>query len=87
MSTSCQCSAILVRGADDFDETFEFNQADRDRLGTDALCYVNADNHDAFTRIVIPDVDTAGFDWSFLLRAIQSGDQLTLIQADIGRSC
>ena len=26
-------TAILVRGADDFDETFEYNQADRDRLG------------------------------------------------------
>ena len=75
-------TAILVRGADDFDETFEFNQADRDRLGTDALCYVNADDHDAFTRIVIPDFDTAGFDWSFILRGLQAGDQLTLIQKD-----
>ena len=35
-----------------------------------------------FTRIVIPDVDTAGFDWSFILRGLQSGDQLTLIQKD-----
>jgi surface protein len=76
--------AILVRGADGFDETFEYEQADRDRLGTDALCYVNADDHDAFTRIVIPDFDTAGFDWSFLIRAIRPGDQLTLIQSDIG---
>ena len=74
--------AILVRGADGFDETFEYEQADRDRLGTDALCYVNADNHDAFTRIVIPDLDTADFDWSFILRALQAGDQLTLIQKD-----
>ena len=75
-------TAILVRGADDFDETFEFNQADRDRLGTNALCYVNADDHDDFTRIVIPDFDTAGFDWSFILRGLQAGDQLTLIQKD-----
>ena len=74
--------AILVRGADDFDENFEYNQADRDRLGTDALCYVNADDHDTFTRIVIPDFDTAGFDWSFILRGLQAGDQLTLIQKD-----
>jgi hypothetical protein len=74
--------AILVRGADNFDETFEFEQADRDRLGTDALCYVNADDHDAFSRIVIPGVDTANFDWTFLLRALQAGDQLTLIQKD-----
>ena len=75
-------TAILVRGADDFDETFEFNQADRDRLQTNALCYVNADDHDDFTRIVIPDFDTAGFDWSFILRGLQAGDQLTLIQKD-----
>ena len=34
---------ILVRGADDMSETFAYRQADRDRLGTDALCYVNAD--------------------------------------------
>ena len=74
--------AILVRGADDFDENFEFNQADRDRLQTNALCYVNADDHDDFTRIVIPDFDTAGFDWSFILRGLQAGDQLTLIQKD-----
>ena len=75
-------TAILVRGADDFDETFEFNQADRDRLQTNALCYVNADDHDDFTRIVIPDFDTAGFDWSFILRGLQAGDQLTLVQKD-----
>ena len=75
-------TAILVRGADDFDETFEYNQVDRDRLQTNALCYVNADDHDDFTRIVIPDFDTAGFDWSFILRGLQAGDQLTLIQKD-----
>ena len=32
-STNCHYTAFLVRGADDFDETFEYNQADRDRLG------------------------------------------------------
>ena len=75
-------TAILVRGADDFDETIRVQPSRRDRLGTNALCYVNADDHDDFTRIVIPDFDTAGFDWSFILRGLQAGDQLTLIQKD-----
>ena len=75
--------AILLRGPDDMDETFEFNQADRDLYGTSALCYVNADDHDAFTRIVIPHVDTDGFAWDGLLQLIEEGDQLTLLQ----RSC
>ena len=74
--------AILLRGPDDMDETFEFNQADRDLYETEALCYVNADDHDAFTRIVIPHVDTEGFAWDGLLQLIEEGDQLTLLQKD-----
>jgi hypothetical protein len=74
--------AILLRGPDDMDETFEFNQTDRDLYDTEALCYVNADDHDAFTRIVIPHVDTEGFAWDGLLQLIEEGDQLTLLQKD-----
>ena len=74
--------AILLRGADNFPTTFEYEPADRITYDTDALCYVNEDDHPDFTRIVVPFVDTAGFDWTFLLRGIRKGDQLSLIQID-----
>ncbi len=74
--------AILLRGADNFPTTFEYEPADRVTYDTDALCYVNADDHPGFTRIVVPFVDTAGFDWTVLLRGIRKGDQLSLIQID-----
>jgi hypothetical protein len=74
--------AILLRGADNFPTTFEYEPADRITYDTDALCYVNEDDHPDFTRIVVPFVDTAGFDWTFLLRGIRRGDQLSLIQID-----
>ena len=74
--------AILLRGADNFPTTFEYEPADRVTYDTDALCYVNEDDHPDFTRIVVPLVDTAGFDWTVLLRSIRKGDQLSLIQID-----
>ena len=74
--------AILLRGADNFPTTFEYEPADRVTYDTEALCYVNADDHPNFTRIVVPFVDTAGFDWTVLLRSIRKGDQLSLIQID-----
>ena len=74
--------AILLRGADNFPTTFEYEPADRVTYDTDALCYVNADDHPSFTRIVVPFVDTAGFDWTVMLRSIRKGDQLSLVQID-----
>ena len=76
--------AILLRGADNFPTTFEYEPADRVTYDTEALSYVNEDNHEDFTRIVVPFIDTAGFDWTFLLRGIRKGDQLSLVQIDAG---
>ena len=73
-------TALLVRGPDDMDESFAYRQADRDRLGTDALCYVNADTHEDWTRMVIPNHDLTGFDWTLITTAIIKGDQVSLIQ-------
>ena len=73
-------TALLVRGPDDMNDQFAYRQADRDRLGTDALCYVNADTHEDWTRMVIPNHDLAGFDWTLITTAIIKGDQVSLIQ-------
>ena len=74
-------TAILLR-EDNLTIDFEYNAADRVTYDTDALCYVNAADHENFTRIVVPFTDTAGFDWQVLLRGITVGDQLSLIQFD-----
>ena len=73
-------TALLVRGPDDMSAQFAYRQADRDRLGTDALCYVNADTHEDWTRMTIPNHDLAGFDWTLITTAIIKGDQVSLIQ-------
>ena len=73
-------TALLVRGPDDMDGSFAYRQEDRDRLGTDALCYVNADTHEDWTRMVIPNHDLTGFDWTLITTAIIKGDQVSLIQ-------
>ena len=73
-------TALLVRGPDDMSEQFAYRQADRDRLGTDALCYVNADTHEDWTRLVIPNHDLTGFDWTLITTAIIKGDQVSLVQ-------
>ena len=73
-------TALLVRGPDGMDGSFAYRQEDRDRLGTDALCYVNADTHEDWTRMVIPNHDLTGFDWTLITTAIIKGDQVSLIQ-------
>ena len=73
-------TALLVRGPDDMSAQFAYRQADRDRLGTDALCYVNADTHEDWTRMVIPNHDLTGFDWTLITTAIIKGDQVSLVQ-------
>ena len=78
--TELSLQSILLETTGD-DLTFEYNQADRDNYGTDALCYINDPDFEPTVRLVIPKIDTAGFDWTVLLRAVQKGDHVFLVQA------
>ena len=65
-------------------DTFEYEQTDRDTYGTDALVYINDQEHDNTTRLVVPKTDLIGFDWGPLLTGLTIGDQVSLLQVELG---
>ena len=78
---SFSTEATMLQAPANIDETFERDVNDLDQYGP-ALFYINAPDHEGATRIVVPKVDTEGFNWTSILRAYGVDDIILTVQVD-----